>query len=110
MMLYVFIGSGEVNGGLFMICLFFQFIHQYIYYHLKKKENKNSCVDSRSRQQFKDENAQRPVVDSSIVTFVEDDLRCNVLGSPAESPRLAGNAQQFREAEIHLNAREWKKR
>lgn len=63
---------------------------------MKRKNN------SRSSQQFEDENAQRPIIDSPVVTFVEDDFGSHVFGSAAKCPRLAGHAQQFGETEIDL--------
>ena len=56
----------------------------------------------RASQQLEHENAQRPVIDGPVVTFVEDDLGRHVLGCPAESPRLVAHSQHFRKAEIYL--------
>ena len=62
----------------------------------------NREVHLRPSQQLEHEDTQRPVVNGSVVAFVEDDFGCHVFGGTAERPRLVANTQHFREAEIHL--------
>ena len=47
-----------------------------------------SSEGRRSRQQFKHENAQRPVVGANVVPFIQNHFRGNVFGSAAKRPRF----------------------
>lgn len=49
----------------------------------------------RARQQFEHEHAQRPVVGTNVVPFVQNDLGSHVFGSTAERPRFPSGLLRF---------------
>ena len=53
-------------------------------------------------EQLKHENAQRPEVSREVLTSVENDLGCHVLGRTTECPRLSAVSDLFGKSEIHL--------
>lgn len=66
-------------------------------------------ASSPARQQLVHQDAQRPVVCGDVVTFVENDLRSDVLRRSAERPRLLTDTDLLGESKVHLgkDKREW---
>ena len=79
--------------------------NQYLVNHTIEIEGDNkqkNCCNIRSSQQLEDENTQGPIINGSIVTFIEDNFRCDVFGRTAKRPSLVADVQHFRESEIDL--------
>lgn len=55
-----------------------------------------------AHQQLVDEDAQRPIVDRSIMALVQDDLGRHVLGRPGERPRSLVGIDALGESKINL--------
>lgn len=53
-------------------------------------------------EQLKDQYSQRPAVGRAVVTFVQDDLRSNVLRSSTKGPRLLTQPHFLSKAKVHL--------
>ena len=47
-----------------------------------------------SSQQLEHQDSEGPIVGGDVVTLIEDDLGCDVLGSPTECPGLPSHLKQ----------------
>lgn len=58
--------------------------------------------DSPAREEFVDEDSQRPAIRSEVVSSVHDDFRSHVLRGPTERPGFLPDTDVFSETEICL--------
>ena len=70
-------------------------------FRLYNNDKVKEVVHLLSSEQFEHEDSDRPIVGGEVVTFIEDDLRGNVLGGATECPRLV-IANHFGETEVTL--------
>lgn len=77
----------------------------HLYYEMFSTRNLSWCKPSCKK--FKDQDSKRPEVHTETVTFIENDLRRNILWSPAERPGLLATLELLSKAKIHLRKDVW---
>ncbi len=113
MNVYIIIWSEPVKGGLQeqsdQICFNTQnksstciCIKKCLPQHRVYDEHENLRWRKPSCEKFKDQDSKSPEIHTETVTFIENDLRCNILWSPTERPCLLATLELLSKAKIHL--------